>query len=144
MDPMYEEVVIQAVTEAYRALIEFGVRKAGEEVCVDFQTPHPGFLWINPNDPHSDAPPAFIVDGRTGEVEDGLCVRRVTAFLDPTSLPWVGVEDDGGQVQAEAYTLVCNASLLCSPEGAAELRRFLQASLGEFMHIALSNFQFRS
>lgn len=144
MDPMCEEVVIQAVTEAYRELIEFSVREAGEEVCVDFQTPHPGFFWINPDHPHAYMPPAFIVDANSGEVQDGFCVKKVIAFQDPDSLPWVGVEDDGERVQAETYTLVCDARLLCSVEGAAELQRFLQASLGEFAHIALSNFQFRS
>lgn len=143
MDRVYEEVVAQAVTEAYRELIESGVREAGEEVCVDFQTPHPGFFWINPDSPHLDEPPAFTVDVTTGEVQGGRCIRRVTAFLDPTSLPWAGVEDDGERVQAEEYSLVCDARLLCTVEGADELRRFLLASLGEGLCVAVSNFQFR-
>ena len=144
MDPMYEEVVIQAVTEVYRGFIEFGVREVEEEVWVDFRTPHPGFSWANPDDPHACMPPTFIVDATTGEVQGGFCAKRVTAFQNSDSLPWYGVEDDGICVQAEAYTLVCDAGLLNSVEGASELQCFLQASLGELAWVALSNFQFRS
>lgn len=146
MEPIHEEAVTRAVTAAHRKPIDSDVRLAETEglVYVDFQTPHPGFFWRNPNDPHVLAPATFIVDSSTGEVQGGCYIAGVTAFQDPSSLPWREGEDDGTSVHCEAYTLVCNASLLDTDEGADELQRFLQASLGEGLWIALSGFTFRS
>ena len=131
MQPTYDETVAAAIASVLRKPIGFDVREAEGEVYVDFQTHHPGFFWWNPVDQHSSALPAFIVDGNTGEVQDGFCVKRVTSFRNSGLLPWYGVEDDGMSVQAEGYTLVCDARLLYSEEGADELQRFLQASLSE-------------
>lgn len=146
MEPIHEEAVMQAVTAAHRERIDFGVRLADTEglIYVDFQTPHPGFFWRNPNDPHALTPPLLIVDGGTGEVRGGTYIFSVTAFQDPDSLPWRGAEDDGMSVQSEAYTLACHENVLHTKEGADELRRFLQASLGEVLWIGLSGFPFRS
>ena len=146
MEPFHEEAVMRAVTAAHRKPIDFSVRLAETEglVYIDFQTPHPGFFWSNPNDPHALTPPLLIVDGYTGEVRGGTYIFSVIAFQNPDSLPWQGAGDDGTSVQSEAYTLACNENLLYTEEGADELRRFLQASLGEGSWIALSGFQFRS
>lgn len=146
MEPIHEEAVTRAVTAVHRKPIDSDVRLAETEglVYVDFQTPHPGFFWRNPNDPHALTPPLLIVDGHTGDVRGGTYIFNVTAFQDLDSLPWQGAEDDGMSVQSDAYTLACHENLLHTEEGADELQRFLQASLGEGLWIALSGFQFRS
>lgn len=142
MEYTHEDVVHIASTSHERAvrfdppiLIEDGA-------YMNFYTTHPGFAWCNPNRTQS-APPSFIVDGNTGEVDNRHCLRRVSAIGDGDLLPWLTVENDGTCAWTEGFTLTCDADLLRSDLGLWELQQFLQACLGEGMHVAVKNFTFR-
>lgn len=143
MELTHEEVVRDASMDHGRGIFFTSPMIIEDGVYMSFNTPHPGFFWCKPDDRHSK-PPAFIVDGTTGEVQNSFCIKRVSALGDAESFPWQTVENDGIRAQTAWFTMACDAERLLTREGAEELRCFLQACLGEGEYVAVSNFQFRS